>query len=155
MIMFKIIHKTATRSSAFVLLISLYIKINWVDTCAYVHTPALKAVFFYFPFFCWIFSLFTFQMLFPFLLSLQRTPILSSIPLLQLGCPHLPICSLLPPLPGIPQYWGIKPSKDLGPLLPLMLDKAILCYRCGWSQESLHGYSLIGGFVHGSSGMSG
>lgn len=59
MIMFKITHKTATRSSAFVLLISLYITINWVDTCVHTHTPALKESFFFY--FSWIFSLFTFQ----------------------------------------------------------------------------------------------
>jgi len=63
-----------------------------VHTCTHQH---LKRVFFYFPFFCWIFSLFTFQMLSPFLLSLERTPTLSSISLLQLWCP--PPTHLLPP----------------------------------------------------------
>ena len=44
---------------------------------------------------------------------------------------------LLPPYPGIPLYWGIKPSHNQGQLLPVMSDKAIICYICSWS----HGYS--------------
>jgi hypothetical protein len=59
---------------------------------------------------------------------------------------------LLPPHPGIPLHWGIEPSQDQGPLFPLMPDKAILCYISGWSHGSLHVYSLVGGFVPGSSG---
>jgi hypothetical protein len=51
------------------------------------------------------------------------------------------------PCPLIPLHWGIEPSKDQGPLLPLMLEKAILSYMCGWS----HGNSLIGGLVPGIS----
>ena len=36
---------------------------------------------------------------------------------------------LLPPLcHRISLHWGIKPSQDQGPLLPLIPDKAILCY---------------------------
>jgi hypothetical protein len=30
-------------------------------------------------------------------------------------------------------------------------NKAILCYICSWSHESLHVYSLVGGLVPGSS----
>ena len=60
-----------------------------------------------------------------------------------------------PPCPGIPLYWSIEPSQDQGPLLSLMSDKAILCYLCGWSQGSLHVYSLVGGLVPRSSGGSG
>jgi hypothetical protein len=37
----------------------------------------------------------------------------------------------------------------------LMSNKAILCYIFGWSHESLHVYSLIGGLVPGSSRVSG
>jgi hypothetical protein len=37
------------------------------------------------------------------------------------------------------------------PLLPLMHDKAILCYICSWS----HVYSFVDGLVPGSSGGSG
>ena len=36
-------------------------------------------------------------------------------------------------LPCIPLHWGIGPSQDQGPLLPLMPDKAIICYICSWS----------------------
>jgi len=46
---------------------------------------------------------------------------------------HPPTHSLPPAHPGIPLDWGIKPSQDQGPLLPLMPYKAILCYLCGWS----------------------
>jgi hypothetical protein len=31
-------------------------------------------------------------------------------------------------LPGIPLYWVIEPSQDQGPFLPLIPDKAIICY---------------------------
>jgi hypothetical protein len=51
---------------------------------------------------------------------------------------HPPIHILLSPCPGIPLYGSIKPSLDQGTFLPLMLDKAILCYICGWS----HGPSV-------------
>jgi hypothetical protein len=37
----------------------------------------------------------------------------------------------------------------------LMSHKAILCYICCWSLESLHVYSLVGGLVPGSSGDTG
>jgi hypothetical protein len=40
-------------------------------------------------------------------------------------------------------------------LLPLMPDKAILCYICRWSHGSLHVYSLVGGLVRESSGVCG
>jgi hypothetical protein len=46
---------------------------------------------------------------------------------------------------------SIKPSWVQGPLLPMMHDKAILCYICSWS----HGYSFFDGLVPGSSGGSG
>jgi hypothetical protein len=36
-----------------------------------------------------------------------------------------------------------------------MHDKAMLCYICSWSYGSIHVYSLIGGLVTGSSGVSG
>ena len=71
---------------------------------------------------------------------------------------HLPLLTNLPtPLPccGIPLHWNIEPSPDQRPLLPLMTDKAILCYICGWSHGSLHVYSLVGGLVPESSGGTG
>jgi hypothetical protein len=57
--------------------------------------------------------------------------------------------------PGIPLHWGIEPSLDQGTLLPLMSNKAILCYICSWSHGFLHVYSLVGGLVPGSSGDTG
>ena len=60
------------------------------------------------------------------------------------------------PLPfhfsSIPLHWGIKSPQDQGPPLPLMSDKAVLCYICSWSHGSLHVYSLVGGLVPGCSG---
>ena len=68
-------------------------------------------------------------------------------------CPiPLPPAHLLPlPCTGFPLYWVIEPSQDQGPLLPLMANKAILCYICSWSHGSLHVYFLVGGLVPGSS----
>jgi hypothetical protein len=62
---------------------------------------------------------------------------------------------LPPPRLRIPLQWVIKPSQDQGPLLPLMSNKANLCYICNWSHGSLHVYTLVGGLVPGSSGGSG
>jgi hypothetical protein len=45
---------------------------------------------------------------------------------LQLSCPQIPL------------HWVIEPSQDQGPLLPLMPERAIFCYICGWSYASLH-----------------
>jgi hypothetical protein len=54
---------------------------------------------------------------------------------------HSP-CSPTHPLPlsgpGIPLHWGIEPSQDQGPLLPLMTELANLCYICSWNHESHH-----------------
>jgi hypothetical protein len=58
--------------------------------------------------------------------------------------------TLPPPGSHIPLYWGIEPSQDHGPLLPLMSDNIILCYICSWSHGSLQVYSLVGGLVPGS-----
>jgi hypothetical protein len=70
---------------------------------------------------------------------------------------HPPTHSCLPTLHsvGILLHWGIEPSQDQRPLLPLIPDKAILCYICGWSHGSLHTYSLFGSLVPGNSGRSG
>ena len=62
---------------------------------------------------------------------------------------------LLLPGPGIPLHWGIEPSHDQRPLLPLITNKAILWYICILSHEFHHVYSLIGGLVPGSSGATG
>jgi hypothetical protein len=62
-----------------------------------------------------------------------------------------PTHPLPPPWPQFP-YNGasIEPSYDQGPLLPLMHDKAILCYICSWS----HVYYFADSLVPGSSGGS-
>ena len=51
---------------------------------------------------------------------------------------------------SIPLKWGIEPPQDHGPCLPLMPDKAILCYIYSYSYETLHVYSLVGGLVPGT-----
>ena len=63
----------------------------------------------------------------------------SENPLFHSPFPCSPTQSFLLSCPGIPLHWGIKPSQDQGSLLPLMSNKAILCYICSWSHESLHG----------------
>jgi hypothetical protein len=85
-------------------------------------------------------------MLCPFLVSPLKIPY--SLP----TSPCSPTYPLLLPGPGISLYRGIESSQDQRPLLPLMTDKAILCYICIWSHESHHVFSLIGGLVPGSSG---
>jgi hypothetical protein len=54
-------------------------------------------------------------------------------------------------LPLIPLQWGHLSSLQVGPLLPLMPNKAFLCYICSCS----HVCSLVDGLVPGSSGVSG
>ena len=49
--------------------------------------------------------------------------------------PHLPTHSLLLPCLIILLHC-INPSQDQWPLLPLMPNKAILCYICDWSHGS-------------------
>jgi hypothetical protein len=69
---------------------------------------------------------------------LSSFPLENSLP--PSPSPCSPTHSLLLPGPGIPLHWGIESSQDKGPLLPLMTNKAILCYMCSWSHESLHVY---------------
>ena len=91
-------------------------------------------------------------MLFPFPVSPLETSYHPLFPCFYEGAPLNP---LPPHHHGIPQHWRIEPSRDQGPLLPLIPDKAILCYICSWSHESLHAYSLVGSLVPGSSEGSG
>jgi hypothetical protein len=65
-----------------------------------------------------------------------------------------PTYPLSSPCPDIPLHWGKGPSKDQGPLIPLMSNKAICCYICSRSHGPLHVYSWVGGFVPGRSGQS-
>jgi hypothetical protein len=93
---------------------------------------------------------------------LRKHPITSPLPLPLWGCspclyegPPPLTHPLLSHRSRIPLHWGIKPPQDQGPPLPLIPDKAILCYICSWSHESFHVYCLVGGLVPGSSGCSG
>ena len=76
-------------------------------------------------------------------------------PLPSIPSPCSPTYPLLLPGPGIPLDWGIEPSQDQGPLLPLMTNYAIFCYKCSWSHESHHVHSLVGSFVPGNSRLTG
>jgi hypothetical protein len=65
-----------------------------------------------------------------------QTPNLSPSPCFYEGAPP-PILSLPPHRPSIPLHWGITPPQNQGAPLPLMPDKAILCYIYCWSHQSL------------------
>jgi hypothetical protein len=88
----------------------------------------------------------------PFLVSPLETPYPIFPPPASMRVPPHP---LLPPCPGISLHWGIKPSQDQGPLLPLMPNKAILYYTCSRSHGSFYVYSLVGGLVPASCWGSG
>ena len=67
-------------------------------------------------------------MLSPFLVPPCKHPSPSSPP----PAPMRVLPYLLPPYrPGIHLHWGIEPSQDQGPLLPLMIEKASLYYIFG------------------------
>ena len=68
-----------------------------------------------------------------YLVSPPQTPYLIPTPLcLYEGAPSA--TNTLPPHPfTISLCWGFKPPQDQVPPLPLILDKAILCYICSWS----------------------
>lgn len=74
-------------------------------------------------------------------------------PFLYEGAPS-PTYPLPPYYYSIPLCWGIKPPQDQGPPLPLLSDKAILCYICVWSHESLPVHFLVSGLVSGSTGLA-
>jgi hypothetical protein len=52
----------------------------------------------------------------------------------SIGCSYTH--PIMPTHPFIPSLWGIKPSQDQE-LLTLMPNKAVRCYKCWWSHESL------------------
>ena len=81
-------------------------------------------------------------MLSPFLVSPPQPPIPSPVPFASKSVfpSHL-----------IPPHWGNKRPQDQGPLLPLMSDKAVLCYIHSWSHGLLCVYSLVGDLVSESS----
>ena len=73
------------------------------------------------------------------------------------SCFYESACPLTHPLspphhPGILLLWGIEPLQEEGPPIPLIPDKAALCYVCSWSHGTLHVYSLVGGLISGSFG---
>jgi hypothetical protein len=105
-----------------------------------------------FFFFYWIFSLFMFQILSPSQFPLWNPLSHSSSPCFHEGASP-PTHPILPQRPSIPLSWENKPPQCQGAPLLVIPDKAILCYICNWSYGSLHVYSLIGGFVPGSSGV--
>ena len=76
-------------------------------------------------------------MLSPFPVSPPEKPLFHPLPVSIKVFPHS--------LAGtsIPLCWGIEPSQNQRSPLPLMPDKAILCYICSWSPGSLHVYSLV------------
>jgi hypothetical protein len=86
-----------------------------------------------FKYFYCLFYLFTLQMLSLFLVSLQEHP---GNPLSYPFSPCFyegvtPLTHpLLPPHSGIHLHWGFKPSQAQWSPLPLMLDNAILSYKC-------------------------
>ena len=91
-------------------------------------------------------------MLSPFMVHPQPRNSLSHLPFpysLRVS-PYPPSPNSLPsnsPTLGYQAFTGTRVT-----LLPLIPNKAILCYMCGWSHESLHVYSLVGGLIPGSSG---
>jgi hypothetical protein len=109
---------------------------------------ALLYYYYYYYYYYWIFSLFTFQVLSPFQVPTAKPTIPSSFPCFYEDVLP-PTYPLLPPYPWIPLHWGIEPSQDQGPLLPLMPNKAILCYICNWN----HGFPPC--VLPGSSGGGG
>jgi hypothetical protein len=110
------------------------------------HSPLYKEVAYTIDnrLFYWIFSLFTFQMLSPFLVSPPLTPTTppstpASIRVLSIQF-HFPVTTF--PCTREPSLHRTKVS--------LMPNKAILCFIFDWSHRSLHVYSLVGGLVSGS-----
>ena len=67
----------------------------------------------------------------PFFVSPQIIPIPFTLSVFLRGSSS--IHPFYPPHPGTCLHWGIKPSQDQEPLLPLMSDKVILCYICSWN----------------------
>ena len=84
-----------------------------------------------------------------------QSPLLPcTLPFASKKVPHPPT----PPVPSHPSsislLWGNVTPQDHGSPLPLMPDKAILCYKCSWSHGLTHINSLVVDLVAGSSGVS-
>ena len=80
-------------------------------------------------------------MLFPFPVSPPKTPYPASPPA------SMRVLPLLSHRPSISLCWGIEPSQDQRPPLPLMPDEAILYYICSWSLKDTsqlsHSFGLV------------
>jgi len=55
-------------------------------------------------------------------------------------------------LPRNSHILGIQPWKNQGLLLPLVPNKAILCYICSWSHRVVYANSLNGSLIPGNPG---
>ena len=99
----------------------------------YKNLELIISFFLIFILFYWIFYLFTFQMLTGFPISHPEIPYTINLFSSSMRVLPQPTHPLLPPYPGIPLHWSISHSQDLGPLLPLKSNKAILCYSCCWN----------------------
>jgi hypothetical protein len=77
----------------------------------------------------------------------------------SLSTPHLVLRRRSPQDPRITgpagRVMGHQAYPDQGPPLPLLSDKAILCYIYILSHGSLQVHSLVGGLVSGRTGWSG
>jgi hypothetical protein len=98
---------------------------SWVmETHAPTWTSALSSFhpsFFPFFFFFILFFLFILDIFFIYISNVIPFPgFPSKNPLSHSSSPSSPTHPLLLPGPGIPLHWGIEPSQDQGPLLPLM-----------------------------------
>jgi hypothetical protein len=130
-----------------------------------VQSNRCSSLFFYFkdylfnlaillPIFYWIFSLFTFQMLFPFPIPYPPTSpnSLSHLPPDSLRVISHPLTpAYLPSMsPTIRHqaFTGLRASPPTD--APPPPKKSILCYICSWSHGSLHVYSLIDGLIPGN-----
>jgi hypothetical protein len=83
--------------------------------------PALIFLFFFFSF-SFFFKSFLLDIFFIYISNVIPFPSFFSENSLSPPHPWSPTHPLLFPGPGIPLYWGIEPSQDQGPLLPLMSD---------------------------------
>jgi hypothetical protein len=90
--------------------------------------PFVIGYFIYLHFKCYILSPFP---------TPENTDSIPALPASMRVCPYPPTHPFLPPGPRIPPSLRHQAFSDQGPLLPLMPNKAILCYICGWNHGSL------------------
>ena len=110
-------------------------------------SPFLSAPCFY----CWLFYS-HFKCYPPSSFPLHKPHILSLFPLLLWGS-----SPINPPTSSPWHSYKLEHQAFTGPRasLPLLPDKAVLCYICSWSHGSLCVYSLVGGLFPGTSQGSG